>query len=74
MRPPSVWGMSPNTFPYVSVIKCNHYCLTGTSMSQVVDRIVLDKIQSDQFKRKTLMIDRQLFNRRLDNFVFLHYS
>lgn len=45
MRPPSVWGMSPNTFPYASVIKCSHYRLTGTSMSQVVDRFVFDKIQ-----------------------------
>ena len=49
MRPPSVWGMSPNTFPYASVIKCNHYCLTGTSMSQAARRIVLDKIQFNNY-------------------------
>ena len=29
----------------ISVIKSSHYCLTGTSMSQVVDRFALDKIQ-----------------------------
>jgi len=46
MRPPSVWGMSLNAFSDVSVIKCSHYCLTGTSMSQVVDRIVFYKIQT----------------------------
>ena len=30
------------------VIECSHYCLTGTSMSQVVDRFVFDKIQTCQ--------------------------
>jgi hypothetical protein len=33
-------------FPEVSVIKCSNYRLTGTSMSQVVDRFVFYKIQS----------------------------
>ena len=46
MRPPSVWGMSPNALLDISVIKSSHYCLTGTSMSQVVDRIVFYKIQT----------------------------
>ena len=32
-------------FSDVSVIKCSHYRLTGTSMSQVVDSFVFDKIQ-----------------------------
>ena len=32
------------------VIKCSHYCLTGTSMSQVVDRFAFDKIQSQLSK------------------------
>ncbi len=35
----------PDAFSDVSVIKCSHYRLTGTSMSQVVDRFALDKIQ-----------------------------
>jgi hypothetical protein len=41
-----VWGMSLNALLDISVIKSSHYCLTGTSMSQVVDRIVFYKIQS----------------------------
>ena len=31
---------------HVPVIKCSHHCLTGTSMSQVVDMFVFYKIQS----------------------------
>ena len=38
-------GFSRVFFPEVSVIKCRNYRLTGASMSQVVDRIVFDKIQ-----------------------------
>ena len=41
-----MWGMSLNAFPDVSAIKSSHYFLTGTSTSQVVDRIVFDKIIS----------------------------
>ena len=36
----------PDAFSDISVIKCNHYRLIGTSMSQVVDRIVFNKIHS----------------------------
>jgi hypothetical protein len=32
-------------FPVISIIKCSHYCLTGTSMSQAARRFVFDKIQ-----------------------------
>ena len=35
----------PDAFSDVSVIKCSHYRLIGTSMSQVVDRIVFYKMQ-----------------------------
>jgi hypothetical protein len=35
----------PDAFSDVSVIKCSHYCLTGTSMSQAARRFVFDKIQ-----------------------------
>ena len=35
-----------DTFSDVTVIKCSHRCLTGTSISQAVDRIVFDKILS----------------------------
>ena len=47
-----MWGMSPNAFPDVSVIKCSHYGLTGTSMSQVVDRFVFYKMQSSYTHRR----------------------
>ena len=50
MRPPSVWGMSPDAFPDVSIIKCSHYRLTGTSMSQAARRFAFDKIQSQLSK------------------------
>jgi hypothetical protein len=33
----------PDAFSDVSVIKCSHYCLTGTSMSQAARRFVFDK-------------------------------
>ena len=36
----------PGAFPEVSVIKCSNYGFASTSMSQVVDRFVFDKIQS----------------------------
>ena len=35
-------------FSDVSVIKCSHYRLTGTSMSQAARRFVFDKIQHTQ--------------------------
>ena len=38
-------SLSRVLFPEVSVIKCSNYRLTGTSMSQVVDSFVFDKIQ-----------------------------
>jgi len=36
----------PDAFSDVSVIKCSHYRLIGTSMSQAARRFVFDKIQS----------------------------
>lgn len=36
----------PDAFSDVSVIKCSHYRLIGTSMSQAARRIVFDKIHS----------------------------
>ena len=50
MRPLSMWGMSLIAFPDNSVIICSHYRLSGTSMSQVVDRFAFDKIQSQLSK------------------------
>ena len=35
----------PDAFSDVSVIKCSHYRLIGTSMSQAARRFVFDKIQ-----------------------------
>ena len=47
-------SLSQVLFPEVSVIKCSNYRLTGTSMSQVVDRFVFDKIQSIPNKRDAI--------------------
>ena len=42
-------GLSQVLFSEVSVIKCSNYRLTGTSMSQVADRFVFDKIQFNKY-------------------------
>ena len=43
-------------FSVISVIKCSQHCLAGTSMSQVVDRIVLDKIQFGIYENTTRLL------------------
>ena len=45
-----VGKLLPDVFSEVPVIKCCNYRLTGTSMSQVVDRFAFDKIQSQLSK------------------------